>query len=74
MAVLAIEKIGMPANIGISETGRKETAEGLSCFLADTYILCLKTHNFHWNVTGSQFQTLHLMFEVQYNELWQAIQ
>ena len=47
--------------------------EGLSRLLADTYTLYLKTHNFHWNVTGPQFRTLHLMFEEQYNELWAAV-
>ena len=56
-------------NIGISEQMRGKIAEGLSCLLADTYSLYLKTHNFHWNVTGSMFQTLHLMFETQYTEL-----
>ena len=60
-------------DIGISEKNRKEVADGLSRFLADTYTLYLKTHNFHWNVTGPMFQTLHLMFETQYNELWQAV-
>ncbi len=59
-------------DIGISENDRNHIAEGLSHFLADTYTLYLKTHNFHWNVTGPQFQTLHLMFETQYNELWVA--
>lgn len=59
-------------DIGISQKDRKKIAEGLSKFLADTYTLYLKTHYFHWNVTGSQFRTLHLMFEEQYNELWLA--
>lgn len=59
-------------NIGISEENRKKIADGLSKFLADTYSLYLKTHYFHWNVTGPMFQTLHLMFETQYNELWTA--
>jgi starvation-inducible DNA-binding protein len=59
-------------NIGISDENRKKTAEGLARFLADTYTLYLKTHNFHWNVTGPMFQTLHTMFETQYNELWTA--
>jgi starvation-inducible DNA-binding protein len=63
---------GMPINIGIEEKDRREIAEALSSLLADTYTLYLKTHNYHWNVTGSAFQTLHLMFEQQYNELWQA--
>jgi starvation-inducible DNA-binding protein len=60
-------------DIGISEADRKAIAEGLSKVLADSYTLYLKTHNFHWNVTGPQFQTLHLMFEGQYNELWLAL-
>src|SRR5438105_8831186 len=62
----------MPINIGIGEADRRAIAEGLSRLLADTYTLYLKTHNFHWNVTGPMFQTLHLMFEQQYNELWLA--
>src|SRR3982751_3819016 len=60
-------------DIGINEGDRKEIADGLSRLLADTYTLYLKTHNFHWNVTGSMFQTLHLMFETQYNELALAV-
>ena len=60
-------------DIGIDDNKRKEIADGLSRFLADTYTLYLKTHNFHWNVTGPMFQTLHLMFETQYNELWLAV-
>ncbi|MGR3274218.1 Dps family protein [Acaryochloris marina NIES-2412] len=62
-----------PINIGISEKDRQQIAEGLSRLLADTYTLYLKTHNFHWNVTGPMFQTLHLMFEAQYNELSLAV-
>ncbi len=60
-------------NIGISEKDRASIANGLSKLLADTYTLYLKTHNFHWNVTGPQFQTLHTMFEGQYNELALAV-
>ncbi len=63
----------MQIDIGISENDRKDIAEGLSRLLADTYTLYLKTHNFHWNVTGPMFQTLHLMFETQYNELALAV-
>jgi starvation-inducible DNA-binding protein len=63
----------MAIDIGIKEPDRKAIAEGLSCVLADTYTLYLKTHNFHWNVTGPMFQTLHLMFETQYNELALAV-
>lgn len=62
-----------PINIGISESDRKELAQGVSRLLADTYTLYLKTHNYHWNVTGPMFQTLHLMFETQYNELALAV-
>ncbi|RZA03740.1 MAG: DNA starvation/stationary phase protection protein [Proteobacteria bacterium] len=60
-------------NIGISDADRKSTTDGLSKLLADTYTLYLKTHNFHWNVTGPQFQTLHLMFEGHYTELAEAV-
>ncbi|MGZ5441528.1 MAG: Dps family protein [Thermoanaerobaculia bacterium] len=60
-------------NIGISKEDRAEIVAGLSKLLADTYTLYLKTHNFHWNVTGPMFQTLHLMFETQYNELALAV-
>jgi starvation-inducible DNA-binding protein len=60
-------------NIGISDKDRKKIADGLSKLLADTYTLYLKTHNFHWNVTGPMFNTLHLMFEGQYNELALAV-
>jgi len=57
---------------GISAKDRTKIAAGLSRLLADNYTLYLKTHNFHWNVTGPMFNTLHLMFETQYNELWLA--
>ena len=66
----------MPApgiNIGISEKDRAAIAKGLSRLLADTYTLYLTTHNFHWNVTGPMFNTLHQMFMVQYTELWAAV-
>lgn len=63
----------MPIDIGISQADRHQIAAGLSKLLADTYTLYLKTHNFHWNVTGPMFQTLHLMFEGQYNELALAV-
>ncbi len=62
----------MAVDIGIAEADRKGIAEGLNGLLADTFSLYLKTHAFHWNVTGPMFQTLHLMFEVQYNEVWTA--
>jgi starvation-inducible DNA-binding protein len=60
-------------DIGIDADTRKEIADGLSRLLADTYTLYLKTHYFHWNVTGPMFQTLHLMFETQYTELALAV-
>jgi starvation-inducible DNA-binding protein len=60
-------------DIGLSAESRKQIADGLSRLLADTYTLYLKTHNYHWNVTGPMFQTLHLMFEAQYNELALAV-
>jgi starvation-inducible DNA-binding protein len=60
-------------DIGIDESDRMAIADGLSRLLADTYTLYLKTHNYHWNVTGPMFQTLHLMFETQYNELALAV-
>jgi len=63
----------MKIDIGIKESDRQKIAQGLSRLLADTYTLYLKTHNFHWNVTGPMFQTLHLMFETQYNELALAV-
>lgn len=63
----------MDIDIGINQVDRKELAEGLSRVLADTYTLYLKTHNYHWNVTGPMFQTLHLMFETQYTELAVAV-
>ena len=63
----------MQIDIGITEQDRIQIAEGLSRLLADTYTLYLKTHNFHWNVTGPMFNTLHLMFETQYTELSLAV-
>lgn len=69
----AAEIRNMPMDIGIGEDQRKEIARGLATLLADTYTLYLKTHNFHWNVTGPMFQTLHLMFEEQYTELAGAV-
>jgi len=63
----------MSINIGIKEKDRKAIARGLSRLLADSYTLYLKTHNYHWNVTGPMFNTLHLMFEQQYTELALAV-
>ena len=60
-------------NIGISEAQRAKLAEGLSKLLADSYTLYLMTHNFHWNVTGPMFNTLHAMFMAQYTEQWTAL-
>lgn len=63
----------MKIDIGIKEEDRIKIAQGLSCLLADSYTLYLKTHNFHWNVTGPMFSTLHELFEGQYNELAEAV-
>ena len=63
----------MTAKLGIQDSDRIEIANGLSVLLADTYTLYLKTHKYHWNVQGPMFQTLHLMFETQYNELSLAV-
>ena len=60
-------------DLGIKEADRIKIVDGLSRLLADSYTLYLKTHNFHWNVTGPMFQTLHLMFETQYTELALAV-
>lgn len=62
----------MVIDIGITKRDRESIAKNLAKLLADTYSLYLKTHGFHWNVTGPMFNTLHLMFETQYNELWLA--
>lgn len=70
---MATSKKNTGIDIGIAEKERAKIAEGLSRFLADTYTLYLKTHNFHWNVTGPMFQTLHIMFMDQYNEQWMAV-
>ena len=63
----------MDVQIGISNSDRQKLADELSKLLADSYTLYLKTHNFHWNVTGTMFQTLHLMFEQHYTELAMAV-
>lgn len=67
----ATEKVAV--NIGIEESDREAIVKGLSHLLADTYTLYLKTHNFHWNVTGPMFQSLHATFEMQYTELALAV-
>jgi starvation-inducible DNA-binding protein len=63
----------MAMDIGISDADRQKIAEGLSALLADSYTLYLMTHNFHWNVTGPQFNSLHNMFMAQYTEQWNAL-
>lgn len=68
------KKIKAPLiDIGIGASERKKIAQGLSALLADSYTLYQMTHNFHWNVTGPQFNTLHQMFMVQYTEQWNAL-
>ena len=64
---------GLAIHIGISDDDRRAIAVGLSKLLADTYTLYLTTHNFHWNVTGPMFNTLHAMFMTQYTELWTSV-
>ena len=71
MAPAATTRVGI--HIGISEKDRSAISEGLSRVLADTYTLYLTTHNFHWNVTGPMFNSLHAMFMAQYTELWNAV-
>jgi starvation-inducible DNA-binding protein len=65
--------IDIDIDIGMSKKEREKIAEGLSLLLADSFTLYLKTHNFHWNVTGPMFNTLHVMFMDQYTELWNAL-
>jgi starvation-inducible DNA-binding protein len=67
------KKTATKIDIGMSEKDRKAIADGLGHFLADSYTLYLMTHNFHWNVKGPMFNTLHLMFEAQYTELALAV-
>jgi len=64
---------GKIMDIGITKKDREKIADGLSHLLADSFTLYLKTHNFHWNVTGPMFNTLHVMFMDQYTELWNAL-
>ena len=70
-SAVGIEMKAIPLSRGVNEETQK-VSQALSNVLADTFTLYLKTHNFHWNVVGPMFQTLHLMFEEQYNELWLA--
>ena len=77
-ATKAIKTVKTPSaapgvGIGISDADRAAIAQGLSRLLADTYTLYLTTHNFHWNVTGPMFNSLHAMFMAQYTELWNAV-
>jgi starvation-inducible DNA-binding protein len=72
-AAAAASATGVAIDIGISNKDREKIANGLSQLLADTYTLYLQTHNFHWNVEGPMFNTLHEMFMVQYTELWNAL-
>jgi len=72
VAAKATTNPGAGVNIGIDDKDRGAIAGGLSRVLADTYTLYLTTHNFHWNVTGPMFNTLHTMFMAQYTELWTA--
>ena len=72
-AAAAAVSAGVQINIGISDKDRAAIAQGLSRLLADTYTLYQTTHNFHWNVTGPMFNTLHTMFMAQYTELWNAV-
>jgi starvation-inducible DNA-binding protein len=73
MSMAANKNTMSEIDIGISKKDRQTIAKGLSRLLADSYTLYLKTHNYHWNVTGPQFNTLHLMFETQYTELALAV-
>ena len=73
MAKIASKVAAPTINIGINEKDRAAIAKGLSKLLADTYTLYLTTHNFHWNVTGPMFTSLHTLFMTQYTELWTAV-
>lgn len=70
---MATKSLAQKIDIGINEKDRKAIAKGLSELLADSYSLYLMTHNFHWNVTGPMFNTLHTMFMAQYTEQWAAL-
>ena len=70
---MATKSLASKIDIGINEKDRKAIAKGLSELLADSYSLYLMTHNFHWNVTGPMFNTLHNMFMAQYTEQWAAL-
>jgi starvation-inducible DNA-binding protein len=68
-----VDTVSQNINIGLTESQREKICDGLSHLLADSYTLYLMTHNFHWNVTGPMFNTLHLMFMEQYTEEWNAL-
>jgi len=71
---MAAKKMKAPVlDIGISDANREKIVKGLSALLADSYTLYLMTHNFHWNVKGPQFNSLHMMFMTQYTEQWNAL-
>ena len=71
--IVATKSLASKIDIGINEKDRKAIAKGLSELLADSYTLYMMTHNFHWNVTGPMFNTLHTMFMAQYTEQWAAL-
>jgi len=71
--IVATKSLASKIDIGINDKDRKAIAKGLSALLADSYSLYLMTHNFHWNVTGPMFNTLHIMFMAQYTEQWAAL-
>jgi starvation-inducible DNA-binding protein len=71
--IMATKSLAQKIDIGINEKDRKAIAKGLAGLLADSYSLYLMTHNFHWNVTGPMFNTLHTMFMAQYTEQWAAL-
>lgn len=74
VAAQAAQAVGAPGiDIGIDAKDRKAIAAGLSRYLSDAFTLYLKTHNFHWNITGPMFNSLHVMFEAQYTEQWNAL-
>jgi starvation-inducible DNA-binding protein len=71
--VMASQNAAAPVNTGLEENARNSVAQGLNAVLASTFALALKTHNFHWNVTGPRFQGLHAQFEEQYTDLYAAV-
>jgi len=63
----------MPVEIGLDDAARRKVADGLTRYLADTYVLYMRTHGYHWNVEGPRFHSLHVMFEEQYRDMWAAL-